>query len=306
MKIRNKLYISAGISIILVVILFSLILITSARIDKENKEHELAHYMHLAISELNIVTYEYLLHHEKRMEQQWNLKYNSVGEILEKEEMEEELEEVELIESIRAEYIALGNLFSQVCINYEKEQKLIQEGASQEKIDSIILLEERLVAQLLIKSQSIIVDASRLAEMRHVKVIRAQKLANTFTLILMIILLIIITTTSLLVARSIAEPIHKLHKATELFEEGRLSHRVKIKTKDEVEQLGNAFNKMATGLGEKRKELQKELTNRKKVEEELKKRVEEQEKFHRLTVGRELKMIELKKRIRELEKQIKD
>jgi methyl-accepting chemotaxis protein len=240
------------------------------------------------------------------MEQQWNLKYNSVGEILEKEEMEEELEEVELIESIRAEYIALGNLFSQVCINYEKEQKLIQEGASQEKIDSIILLEERLVAQLLIKSQSIIVDASRLAEMRHVKVIRAQKLANTFTLILMIILLIIITTTSLLVARSIAEPIHKLHKATELFEEGRLSHRVKIKTKDEVEQLGNAFNKMATGLGEKRKELQKELTNRKKVEEELKKRVEEQEKFHRLTVGRELKMIELKKRIRELEKQIKD
>jgi len=42
----------------------------------------------------------------------------------------------------------------------------------------------------------------------------------------------------------------------------------------------------------------------KKVEErtrELQKRVEELEKFHQLTVGRELKMVELKKRIKELE-----
>jgi len=42
----------------------------------------------------------------------------------------------------------------------------------------------------------------------------------------------------------------------------------------------------------------------KKVEErtrEFQKRVEELEKFHQLTVGRELKMVELKKRIKELE-----
>ncbi|MFH1642322.1 MAG: PAS domain S-box protein [Nanoarchaeota archaeon] len=43
------------------------------------------------------------------------------------------------------------------------------------------------------------------------------------------------------------------------------------------------------------------ITDRIKTEEALKKRTQELEKFNRLAVGRELKMIELKKRIKELE-----
>ena len=43
-----------------------------------------------------------------------------------------------------------------------------------------------------------------------------------------------------------------------------------------------------------------DLTRIKKTERELRKRVEELERFHTLTVGRELKMIELKKKIKEL------
>lgn len=48
-----------------------------------------------------------------------------------------------------------------------------------------------------------------------------------------------------------------------------------------------------------------DLTKIKRTEKELMERVEELEKFHRLTVGRELKMIELKEKIRKLEKKRK-
>lgn len=48
-----------------------------------------------------------------------------------------------------------------------------------------------------------------------------------------------------------------------------------------------------------------DLTKIKETEKELRKRVEELEKFHGLTVGRELKMIELKKRIKKLENKLK-
>ncbi len=45
-------------------------------------------------------------------------------------------------------------------------------------------------------------------------------------------------------------------------------------------------------------------TDRKKAEAELKKRFDELERFQQLTMGRELKMIDLKKKIKTLESQL--
>ncbi|RJP60363.1 MAG: PAS domain S-box protein [Deltaproteobacteria bacterium] len=45
----------------------------------------------------------------------------------------------------------------------------------------------------------------------------------------------------------------------------------------------------------------RDITERKRLEDEIKTRLEEMERWHKLTVGRELKMVELKKRLKELE-----
>ena len=160
---------SAIITVVLVVILFSLVLVTSNRIAEKSKQLELADEVHRAVSELDIVTYEYLLHHEERMEEQWNLRYGSMAEILEEEEEE-------AMKSICADYIVLGDLFSQVTANYKERQNLIQEGATQEKINLNILIEERLVSHLLIKSQSLITDTSKLAKKASAELMDVQEL----------------------------------------------------------------------------------------------------------------------------------
>jgi len=268
MNIKNKLYISAGISIVLVVTLVSLVLVTSSRIAEENEKHQLLMDVYESVSELDIVTYDYLLHREERMEHQWNIKHNSLGEIL------DGLVEEEGLKSIRADYATLGNLFSQITANYEERQKYIREGASQEKIDAITGLEERLVAQLLITSHSIITDASRLAEEAHIEATEAQRVAANLTVILMIVLATAITTSSLIIARNISKPLDKLTKGAEIIGKGELEHKVEVKSKDELGQLAAAFNNMTENLKTitaSRDELDREVTERKRAEEEIKK-----------------------------------
>ena len=53
-------------------------------------------------------------------------------------------------------------------------------------------------------------------------------------------------------------------------------------------------------------EKQRLVIERKQMEEELKKKMDSLEKFNKLTVGRELRMKELKKRIKELEARLED
>ncbi|GAJ06919.1 unnamed protein product, partial [marine sediment metagenome] len=153
-------------------------------------------------------------------------------------------------------------------------QKYIQEGASQEKIDTAIGLEERLVAQLLITSHSVIADASRLAEEAHTEATEAQRVASNLTVILMIVLAIAITTSSLVIARNISKPLDELTKGAEIIGKGDLEHKVGVKSKDELGRLATAFNKMTGNLKEitaSRDELDREVTERKRAEEDVKK-----------------------------------
>ncbi len=274
MNIKNKLYISAGISIVVVVALLSVVLVTSGRVTEENKKHQLLMDVYKSVSELDIVTYDYLLHREERMEHQWNLKHDSLGVIL------DELAEEERLKSIRADYAALGTLFSQITTNYEERQKYIQEGVSQEKIDAAAGLEERLVAQLLITSHLIITDASRLAEEAQMEASEAQRVASNLTVILMIGLAIAITTSSLLIARSISKPLDELTKGAEVIGKGDLEHKVRVKARDELGQLAAAFNKMTANLKKvtaSRDELDREVTERKRAEENVRKYAEQLE-----------------------------
>ncbi len=268
MKLKNKLYMSAGISIVLVVALVSVVLVTSSRVAEESKKHELLDNVRGSVSQLDIVAYDYLLHREERMEQQWNIKHNSLGKILDR------LAEEERLLPIRADYANLGNLFSQITASYEERQKVVQEGASQEKIDAITGIEERLVAQLLITSNSVVTDASRLAEKAQAEVMEAERLAASLTLILMIVLAIAITASSLLIARSISKPLAELAKGARIIGGGDLEHKVGVKSKDELGQLAAAFNEMTESLKKttaSRDELDREVTIRKRAEDEIQK-----------------------------------
>ena len=99
-------------------------------------------------------------------------------------------------------------------------------------------------------------------------------------------------------SRGITTPLKKLtRRVTEIGIKQELGAEIDIRTGDEIEELASSFNEMMSRLKGKTMELQKKT-------DELQERLEELNKWYRLTVGRELKMVELKKKILELEQQI--
>jgi len=191
------------------------------------------------------------MYYEKRMEQQWHLKCDSTVEIL----AEEEEIERELVESIYADFTTLDDLFSRVTVNHRKGQELIQEGVAQKEIDAAIRLEKRLVAQLLVISQSIMTNAHRLTEMSMAELIETQELARNLVMFLGVILVVLIAITTLAFSKTISKSLGKLTKGAQIIGKGNLEHQIDIKARDEVGELGTAFNQMAKDL----KDIQKKL-----------------------------------------------
>jgi methyl-accepting chemotaxis protein len=106
-------------------------------------------------------------------------------------------------------------------------------------------------------------------------------------------------------SRRMTRPIKSLRDAAIKIGEGSLDTKIDVRTKDEVGELASAFNQMTSDLRKSREKLEEySRTLEKKVKErtlELEQTNEDLEKFNRLAVGREIRMIELKKRIKELE-----
>jgi len=106
----------------------------------------------------------------------------------------------------------------------------------------------------------------------------------------------------------IIKPLLNLEEGARIVGGGNLDYKLEIKTEDEVGEVAREFNKMTEKLKESRKGLEEAKESLEiKVKErtkELQKRVDELERFHRVTVRREMKMIELKKEIESLKKKL--
>ena len=127
-----------------------------------------------------------------------------------------------------------------------------------------------------------------------------------------------------LMAQALARPLRRLVEGTQKIAEGDLDFQVKVESHDEIGQLAGAFNKMARGLkllkGREKEFLEAEAkiaAEKKRVEEftslnkqllktkeELTKKLQALETYKEVTVGREHRMIDLKKEINALLKEL--
>ncbi len=143
---------------------------------------------------------------------------------------------------------------------------------------------------------------------------------------LSVILLFPIIVFAFFLSRKMIQPLKKISMTAKKVAQGDLDVRAKISSKDEFGELAENFNKMVKDLNnikekqaeekdvlevkvrartrelnELNKNLEKEIEKR---TEEMQRKLREFEKMSKLMVGREMKMIELKKNLEEAEKEI--
>jgi methyl-accepting chemotaxis protein len=126
-------------------------------------------------------------------------------------------------------------------------------------------------------------------------------IVNNVTTSLIIIALSIVFTVliGIYLSERLAKPIVHLRDAAIKIGEGTLTTKIPIETNDEIGELGETFNQMTTKLEDYQQGLEQKVEERTKA---LDAKIKELEKIQKLTVGRELKMIELKKEIVKLRK----
>jgi len=120
---------------------------------------------------------------------------------------------------------------------------------------------------------------------------RYLSLVNNVATILSIIVSMAALITALIILlflNKFIKPVIELRKVVQGISRGNLSMRADIKTGDEIEDLAVAFNTMASTMEKNIKNIEKEVAKRTKILKDLNSHM----------IGRELKMIELKKKLK--------
>jgi len=130
------------------------------------------------------------------------------------------------------------------------------------------------------------------------------KTRKEFLLITLASILVVIGILSLLINITVVGPVKQLLEGMERIGGGALDFRVRTRRQDELGNLFSSLNSMAEKLKERTESLREEREGlAEKVAQktrELQEKINDLEEFNKLTVGRELKMVELKEEIQKL------
>ncbi len=198
-----------------------------------------------------------------------------------------------ILDRILQNHESIKDIFSHLVTSYGRQRILSKEESTiaQE-------LEERLVAQMLVKSRMMVADAFQLSSANNAEILTAKQTADLLVMVFIIVLAVVITANSFFVGNSIVKSISKLLTGTEIIGRGNLDYNIEIVSKDEIGNLSHAFNQMTQKLKESYTELenrvkertadlvktnealQNQIIERKRAEDEVRKLNEDLEVFN--------------------------
>src|SRR3989338_121020 len=304
MKVSTKLRLSSNILIILAIIFIGATLLFVFNLQRLQQKQQLAQKITENSFHLISLQHEYISHSSERPKAQWNIVYQSLSTYLN--------EGKPIFTTPKEE--ALFEYTLQVSLDTKTLFDQLVGAVEQGKSETII---GRLTDQLSVKTQERVSNMLVLSELSRKGLILAGYLFE-FVMAILAFIISAISIWSYSISRSMNGSLRRLSEGTKTIAGGNLDYKLEIKSKDEFGALGKLFNEMAGKLKESYAGLEQKVRDRTRdldaanqqlkasnqqiraAENLLKEQIHQLEVFNKATVGRELKMVELKK---ELEKQ---
>ena len=266
MRIKTRIKLSIIFSLVLVATIALLLFLGSRAVNEKSRMEGIAIEVMKGVAEMKIVAHEYMLHPEERSLMQWRSKYGSLSKLLTGGYFKNSDEKI-VADQIFMNLERFKTVFSDLTAGLRKGQALGKQESS-----TFCELQDRLTGELLVKSQLAVSLAFQLQQKIEAESAKTQKRVSSLTLFLLLTLTAIIVGISLWVNRSVARPIAKLEKDTQIIGRGNLDHKVGTLAKDEIGELSRAFDKMTQDLKETTTsivELNERIDERKQVEKAL-------------------------------------
>jgi PAS domain S-box-containing protein len=256
MSIRAKLTVNAAITIALALLVALTVVVSSRNVEQATRNDRFAFAVVNDVSDLNSLSYAYLLLRDKRPRVQWQLKHASLERLL-SEHAVVSLEERVLLDRLRSNHEQLKRLFDVVSARVEESRP--GAGNASSAYDE---LNEGVTAQLMARAEMMANDASLLGREAGRRMDAVRQASVILIVGSALLLILSAAMTAFFLIKSIGGSILVLERGTQRIAGGDLGYRVPVAGTDEISRLSAAFNDMTAKLADSYSTLEERVEQR--------------------------------------------
>lgn len=242
MNIRTRIHLSALLPALFALLIGGVLWISWGQMERVQRGAETADDIRRTLSDLNLLTQEYLLYDSARAVIQMQKNHLSLVKRLDTADFPDPAEHA-LLQNIRQGHVELYRLLD-----------LLIAGQASSR--------EQIAGALLVKVQDVSFKAQQLSRSQQAKVITIKHRSDTLVIFALGILTLLSTAVLIILGRHLINGMNRLGNGIRQVENGDLAYEIPVASTDELSTLANSFNAMT-------RRLQQEVEERKHAEQAM-------------------------------------
>jgi PAS domain S-box-containing protein len=271
MRVKQRLRINIAVPVLGTLMIFAILLTALYSFKNALETATITDEIANSVYQRSELRNDYIRNTSERAKIQWFAEHEHIGKLLKSaSERFRDSEEKIHLDEMEKNHESIRKLFTRIVENRERTGPAAGSAISRQ-------FEERLLSQLTMKRYNAILNARKLQEAGNRQLYSVLGLAGWGVVCVVAVLAAATIANSWIMGRTIANRIKKLQEGVSIIGEGNLEHLIDIKGDDEFADLSGAFNVMTAKLRASYLDLEKEIDERTRAEEALRKAHDELE-----------------------------